>query len=519
MPDQQHELKSIIVSYLQGQAIGAVKARLESERDRLKSGCKDLYKGVFIELDDPYIHTILDSMNIKRPSDTYNKLMRRSNNLHQLLTHLYHDGHHHVGYLLQVIENTNPPHNWSLIFLWGTVVTAALGTFFQLNQALFNSIIDWGQRTFPTVVDWLGRTFSLLRNIPLLGLLYNGAGLAWNWYVTFSNGTTSTSHKLSRLFFKTLTASLTMAAYLISYLAGGAMVMPAAVLFVLSASIDVFKSLFIFIKNQRAVEPPAQGATWEVLAEYERSQNVYERSMQAVWVRLSAAILTTIAVGIWNFFPPSLLITITCVSIMTLVSLAKHSILTSIYEHYAHQLQATILDLDKASSEQSLHYQHTHLSQRQREQDLRQQQLEQRAADLDDWQGRIEVRNTGMLDALRAIAQRERTPAEVFEQLSLRPQEARSRRFSFSGNEDLPPLVHDNAQPGTPTSARNLQSALQSAASLPTGRHSRTASTLSSSGRISSARFFEHSEEQSGVLADDPASSSSQQAPPPSSAM
>ena len=124
---------------------------------------------------------------------------------------------------------------------------------------------------------------------------------------------------------------------------------PAASCFVLGSSMLVFQSLFIFYQNNNALKllaKPIESEDWYHHATYERALNFRQRSMQSVWVKLTAAVLTTLAVGIWNFFPPSLLTTISCIAFMSLVSLTKQTMLFANKEHYAHRLQKAIRNID-----------------------------------------------------------------------------------------------------------------------------------------------------------------------------
>ena len=359
--EQQNNLKEIVLYYLQGEDLSVVGVRLQSESAEFKRNCKSLYKSVGLDnaQDDPFITAILGSLNIRKSADptekgTYEKLLENSNNLHTLLTHLYHDGNQHVGYLLQLIENTTHKTNWTIIFMLGAIGSALLGLLLFLNKQYVEATRDWFVRTFPTFISWLGRSLILIRNIPLVGMIYTGIGLLWNWYQTFSNGTTTTTEKLNRLFFKTLAAGLTIGAYVLTYFTAGVMTIPAAMLLVLSASTDVFQSVYNWHKNQHAIKvlaAPDDDAPWEVVAEYEKAKNSHQQALKTVWIKLGAAVLTTIAVAIWNFFPPNLIITVCCMTVISLIGLTKWSILSNVEEADARNLQKRLRNIDRSLSE------------------------------------------------------------------------------------------------------------------------------------------------------------------------
>lgn len=364
-------LEKIVLDYLQGTPIRGIRLRLEDECADLGAGCQSLYKSIPIKQeeakDDPYLGAILLSLNIEKSPDpntpgTYEKLMEKSNSLHDLLKHLSHDGYRRAAYLLGLIEATEPKSNWTMIFTLSAIGIAALGGLAYFKKEYIEAIGDWFVRSFPLVISWLGKTFSLLRNFSLLGIIYNGLGLLWSWYQTFANGTTTTTDKLKTLFFKTLTAGLTISAYVLSYLAAGAMPVPAAILFVLSSSTKVVQGVYGWWKTERGEDPeksvsakdsekgeetkaPDKDTGWKVWvkwAEYHEAENAYQQSLKSVWIKLAAAVFTTIAVGIWSFFPLSLATTIFSVSFIALTALAEWSWLSSIDETYANRLQSAI---------------------------------------------------------------------------------------------------------------------------------------------------------------------------------
>jgi hypothetical protein len=188
----------------------------------------------------------------------------------------------------------------------------------------------------------------LLRNIPLLGISYNSLDLIWSWHHTFSSGTTTPTHKLHELFFKTLTASLTLSAYVVSFLAAGSMTLVATIFFVLSSSTKVFQSIFNWWKSSESLQTltePQNGDGWEIYAEYERAKNFHNRLLTSVWTNLAAATATTIGVGLWSLFPPSLFLSIFCITFISLTALTEHSYLTHIRDISAADLQKDILNI------------------------------------------------------------------------------------------------------------------------------------------------------------------------------
>ncbi|KTD19734.1 hypothetical protein [Legionella londiniensis] len=358
-PNSSDTLKRIALKYLHGEAIDVVRVRLQIECAEFNEGAKQLYKAVPLAVDrqDPYIHAILISLGIhpKTQSGEYERLLEKSKSLYDLLVHLSHGGHQQIADLLTLIEATKPRRNWTPLLLLGSGLTAMVGGIIYYKRQYVEAVFEWFKRTLPFVINWFSKTFSVLKSLPLLGILFNSLSLVWSWYLTLSSGTISLTQKISSLFFTSLTLGLKISAYLFSYLAGGIMGYPAATLFVLSASIDLFKSLFELGTNIYALAklPALQEedeGNWVKQAEFIRKKNFHQRSLQGAWVSLVAAILTTIAVAIWCFSPPSLAVAVCSVVFITLIALAKNSILTHINEYYAQSLQKSIRSIEAVPS-------------------------------------------------------------------------------------------------------------------------------------------------------------------------
>ncbi|HHF7344372.1 TPA: hypothetical protein ACPSKB_000776 [Legionella feeleii] len=352
-------LKLIVLRYLQGANLDLTKESLERECLELNYPCQDLFE--FIELkdeNDPLILAILGSLAVKknRPNDAskadsktegaYEKLFANSKNLYELLTHLYHDGHHHLGYLLKVIDKTKPSYLWTLIA--GALSSIGLGSW-AYNSGAGHAILIWIERIAPPLIHWLSKSVSILRNMPLLGVIYNTLTLSWIWRSTLAYGTTTNPRKVYYLFFETLAKTLTIIAYLLALMAIAHMTIIPACLFIASSFSDVVKSvcsLFINYQQKKTIDFVIdRSAPWEKQAQQRRSINLIERSSETVWVKLFAAGLTTTTVAFMCLIPPSLFLSASCLTVMALVFLAKHSLLASVHELFAVKLQVSISEI------------------------------------------------------------------------------------------------------------------------------------------------------------------------------
>lgn len=346
-------LKQIVFDYIRhGERPNTTKLRLFNECDdpKIRLKCRKLYQLIPIEQHDLLIELFLFDLGLTE-SDT-RQLLDNSSNLYELLKHLSANGHQQVRKLLQLIDNTSPTTNWTNVFFLATLGSAALLMLILTKEQHVQIAWDWITEAFPFITQWLSHTFSLLSNIPLLGMAYNSTLLIWGWYQTFSNGTMNTTEKLSTLLFKTITATLNITAYACSYAIGGAMTLPGAILFVLSAGLDIVQSATGLVHSNQALKKLAKPSSYsssDIQAQRARVENHHQQTLQSLWIKVIAGLLITATVGIWCFFPPSFLVTIGCISFIALTSLTKWSILSSIEDSHERQLQARIRDIKRPS--------------------------------------------------------------------------------------------------------------------------------------------------------------------------
>ncbi len=69
---------------------------------------------------------------------------------------------------------------------------------------------------------------------------------------------------------------------------------------------------------------------------------MHQRSKKSAHIKIGAAIFTTIAVAIWDFFPPSLIFSALCVTFISMTALLERSIISHINENADNYLQRAI---------------------------------------------------------------------------------------------------------------------------------------------------------------------------------
>lgn len=87
--------------------------------------------------------------------------------------------------------------------------------------------------------------------------------------------------------------------------------------------------------------------SWGTYARYLRDENYYEYSQKTAWIRLGLASLSTAAVLIWCFSPPSLLLSVCCMSFNVLMNVAQCTWINATRRHQAHVLQEKLSAIDQ----------------------------------------------------------------------------------------------------------------------------------------------------------------------------
>ena len=352
--DQINELKEIVLNYLQGQDLDIIQVRLQTMCSKKKSACKTLYDSIRlnapsqIEVNntvDPLIPAILGTLNIEEPHQT--QLIAQYNNLHGLLSALSTEGEEHLIELLKRIDNTKPNLNRTLIFMMGALLSASIGGLAYVKKEAVETIGAWFSETFPLIINWLKTTFSLLRNFHLLAAIVNAFLLIWNWYTTLNSYTATSTTKFNMLLFKTLSTSLTISAYMLCFFAAGIATLPAIILFVASAATGFFQGTFNWWKNSTALTElnqnrPNSDTTYINYRKYEITKNFQIREIASAWVKIIAALLTTLSVTIWFMYPPSFIVSACFMSFNFLVALSEQSFLANINERANNELQTNI---------------------------------------------------------------------------------------------------------------------------------------------------------------------------------
>lgn len=338
MPDpnaQQDILSEIVTSYLRGEEISSIRSRLRAVCSEKKQNASALYREITASPEiTKNLYPLLQVPGEKQDSYGNNQTLLT------LLTRLNKDGHDydHLAYLLGLIDQTKYTRSWRNTLIVGALLSVGLGGFFYLKPDYFHTLQHLITVILPRfVLAWLEKTFSLLRNIPLIGIVYTSSSLIWQTIQMLYYGVSHASQTWTAFAFKTASISASLAGYVVCLLAAGVANPVTSMLFITSSIIDVAESFVTFYMiNQRPC--PTSDSPEQVM----RYQAQQQRAAHTLWVKLTAATLITAAVTIWCVCPPSLLIMLSCMASIHLVGFIKCAIIEHINSKSAISLQKSL---------------------------------------------------------------------------------------------------------------------------------------------------------------------------------
>ena len=86
--------------------------------------------------------------------------------------------------------------------------------------------------------------------------------------------------------------------------------------------------------------------SWAMRARYVIDKNYYIRTQKTAKIKFTSAVLSTLAIALWFSCPPSIVMTICCMSFSWLVSATKSAYINRVYKQQALQLQKNLRDID-----------------------------------------------------------------------------------------------------------------------------------------------------------------------------
>ncbi len=338
--DSQHPLTITVYAYLKGENIEKIRADIIDACNESNHRAKFLYHER--PIDEIICKDLFTLLNI--PEKEWHKYLE-INKLLVLLNRLHQDGygHNHLEYLLKLINKSQPEHHLRNALITGGIVLTLLSYLILTQQSIFDALKGFGQLISADIMfDWLKQTLSLSKNIPIIGIFFNACFLLWKLYDGYYYSSGNPRQKINSILFAVLSKGAAISGYAITITAAGVVTPIAGILFIFSTLIEVVESVVHYYSVLPQLTNLSTPSTWGEKADQARLKNQHQLVASSLWVKISAAIIISLAVAIWCFCPLSLPLVLSVIAIMILTNVIKHIILTHIESNHASWLQNEI---------------------------------------------------------------------------------------------------------------------------------------------------------------------------------
>ncbi|MDX2345618.1 MAG: hypothetical protein QNK11_01895 [Legionella sp.] len=260
-------------------------------------------------------------------------------------------GHGHLLDFHHLIQDIKPTKDWSVPLFFTTFVSASTAIYFYFSPEQLLAFERLVAKTVVMLSELLEATFSILRNIPLVLLIYNAICIPHATYKTIYHDTFRAPQKrLQKWVTNTVPSIFSLVSYALCFAANGVFTPLAVSFFIASSFIAVFNSFFNLFQLTKLGEAPKHNAPFNEKADYLRQQERLDRTRSTIKVNLTASVLISAAVLIWGLFPPSLLIMVGSILFINLVGFTKNFVLQRIHSDGAEELQITLMETLKEST-------------------------------------------------------------------------------------------------------------------------------------------------------------------------
>lgn len=230
------------------------------------------------------------------------------------------------------LKGIYPAKDWTGTLFLTTLLTGIISTFFFLN---------------PKQLDRLEGV--LLRVVPLIAPAFLVGFQAYTVFkqaykTRYEDTYHSDSHRARRWAVGTLPSLLNLSAY-VAIAAIGSMSPLAAGLFVFASFIAVLDSIYSFYQINTAAKQETANSASAV-----RQENRTERTRQAFWIKLYAAVALSATVAISCIFPPTIFVILSCTALFILIPMTKNSWLNKTHTESSQQLLSSLRALEPTSS-------------------------------------------------------------------------------------------------------------------------------------------------------------------------
>ena len=329
-------LFNILEDHLNGVARGILRAKLEDLCNHEKQGGKDaltLYDEARISKAnlEKLKQTLSISEKFEEPDTLFEwiKLLSQKNYAHRHLEDFYH-----------LLQEVKPRKSWAIPLFITTLFSAISAIYLSSKPENMQALERLIARITPIITHFLSTTFSVLKNIPLVLLIYSILCIPSQAFHSYFHDTfRSYPKRFQKWLTGTLPAALSLVSYALCYAAGGIFTPLALGFFITSSFITVLSSLFNFYHLKPIGDEPLKTAPLEEKLDHIRQKERQARTVKTIRVNLVASVFVSISIILWGLLPPSFTIMIGCIVFINLVGFTKNATLNYIHTQSAEILQ------------------------------------------------------------------------------------------------------------------------------------------------------------------------------------
>lgn len=269
-----------------------------------------------------------------------------------------HDyGHRHLEDFYQLLQEVKPRKNWSAPLFFATLSTAVGGSFLYLMPEQRRALQQLIHQIIPVISHFFQATFSVLKNIPLVLLIYNILSIPSQAHYSLIHDTfRSFPKRLQKWGAGTLPAVLGLISYALAYAANGVLTPLAVGFFITSSFVGVAHNLLNFYQLKPLPHTPLVSASYEEKLDYIRQKARHARTHETIGINLIASILVSMSVIFWGLLPASFFVMMGSILFINLVGFTKKTILNNIHTRGAENLQQ---ELQAVTHEENLRHPRT----------------------------------------------------------------------------------------------------------------------------------------------------------------
>jgi hypothetical protein len=252
-------------------------------------------------------------------------------------------GHRHLEDFYYLLQEVNPRKSWATPLFLTTLATGLGATYLYFMPAQLKAFEGLISQALQIAGKFLEKTFSVLKNIPLVLLIYNAARIPLQTYHSLVHDTFRTLPKrLQKWGAGTLPSVFSLISYALCYVAGGVFTPLAVGFFIASSLVAVVSSLFNLRQLKLLEEKPALDAPLEIQLDYLRQEERQNRTKNTILVNFLSSASISAVVILWALLPPSFLVMVGSIMLINLVGFTKNAMLNRFHTKGAEHLQKTL---------------------------------------------------------------------------------------------------------------------------------------------------------------------------------